>query len=195
MKQRLKQEDPQGYIELEDQMIQKQESALKNQKEQLENLKASITQANSEPEEEAKRLIEDKNLLIETIKNELQLARNRYEQGNQDTQNLINKYTQQLRQQENEIRELKQSFKQFKQKVINQSEFAKIISFKRINQYELGGLFIGELSIHNKIIRIYQGDITNLVTDVIVSSDDNYLTMGGGVSYKIRSKSTLHPDQ
>jgi O-acetyl-ADP-ribose deacetylase (regulator of RNase III) len=46
--------------------------------------------------------------------------------------------------------------------------------------------FLGEFLVHNKLIKIYQGDITNLVTDVIVSSDDNYLRMGGGVSQRIR---------
>jgi len=62
---------------------------------------------------------------------------------------------------------------------------AKNFTFQRINQYESGGLFIGEFSIHERIIKLYQGDITNLVTDVIVSSDDNLLTMSGGVSMKI----------
>jgi WD40 repeat protein len=46
--------------------------------------------------------------------------------------------------------------------------------------------FLGEFLVRDKLVRIYQGDITNLVTDVIVSSDDNYLTMGGGVSARIR---------
>jgi len=46
--------------------------------------------------------------------------------------------------------------------------------------------FLGEFLVHDKLLRIYQGDITNLVTDVIVSSDDNYLTMSGGVSARIR---------
>lgn len=49
------------------------------------------------------------------------------------------------------------------------------------------GLFIGELIVNERSIRIYQGDITNLVTDIIVSSDDNYLSMGGGVSFRIGS--------
>jgi len=46
--------------------------------------------------------------------------------------------------------------------------------------------FLGEFLVRDKLVKIYQGDITNLVTDVIVSSDDNYLTMGGGVSARIR---------
>jgi WD40 repeat protein len=46
--------------------------------------------------------------------------------------------------------------------------------------------FLGEFLVHDKLVKIYQGDITNLVTDVIVSSDDNYLNMGGGVSGRIR---------
>jgi O-acetyl-ADP-ribose deacetylase (regulator of RNase III) len=48
------------------------------------------------------------------------------------------------------------------------------------------GSFLGEFFIRDKTVRIYQGDITNLVTDVIVSSDGTYLKMNGGVSYRIR---------
>ncbi len=51
---------------------------------------------------------------------------------------------------------------------------------------EPGEGFLGEFFICEKAVRIYQGDITNLVTHAIVSSDDNYLTMSGGVSYRIR---------
>jgi len=47
--------------------------------------------------------------------------------------------------------------------------------------------FLGEFFVHDKLVRIYQGDITNLVCDVIVSADDNYLTIGGGVLGKFRS--------
>ncbi|MBE9126743.1 MULTISPECIES: macro domain-containing protein [unclassified Coleofasciculus] len=46
--------------------------------------------------------------------------------------------------------------------------------------------FLGEFAVNNKLIRIYQGDITNLAADVIVSSDDTYLSMRGGVSRRIR---------
>jgi O-acetyl-ADP-ribose deacetylase (regulator of RNase III) len=45
--------------------------------------------------------------------------------------------------------------------------------------------FLGELMVNEKFIRIYQGDITQLVTDAIVSSDDTYIQMSGGVSRRI----------
>jgi len=51
---------------------------------------------------------------------------------------------------------------------------------------EAGDGFLGEFLVHDKLVRIYQGDITNLVTDVIVSSDDNYPKMNGALSWKIR---------
>lgn len=37
----------------------------------------------------------------------------------------------------------------------------------------------------NKTIEIIHGDIASVKADVIVSSDDNYISMGGGVSYAI----------
>lgn len=40
--------------------------------------------------------------------------------------------------------------------------------------------------INNSTLRVIFGDITKSTTDVIVSSDDAYLTMGGGVSKAIR---------
>jgi O-acetyl-ADP-ribose deacetylase (regulator of RNase III) len=51
---------------------------------------------------------------------------------------------------------------------------------------EAGEGFLGEFLVHDKLVRIYQGDITNLVTDVIVSSDDTYLKMSGTLSWRIR---------
>ena len=41
-------------------------------------------------------------------------------------------------------------------------------------------------SINNSTLRVIFGDITTSTTDVIVSSDDAFLTMGGGVSKAIR---------
>lgn len=41
-------------------------------------------------------------------------------------------------------------------------------------------------AINNSTLRVIFGDITTSTTDVIVSSDDAYLTMGGGVSKAIR---------
>ncbi len=52
------------------------------------------------------------------------------------------------------------------------------------NQSEEG--FIGEFLVHDKLVRIYQGDITNLATDVIVSSDDTHLKMKGALPWRIR---------
>ncbi|MEW6491876.1 MAG: AAA-like domain-containing protein [Cyanobacteriota bacterium] len=63
---------------------------------------------------------------------------------------------------------------------VAQQGLAPIISKKS------GDGFLGEFLVYDKLVKIYQGDITNLVTDVIVSSDDNYLIMGGGVSRRIR---------
>jgi WD40 repeat protein len=51
---------------------------------------------------------------------------------------------------------------------------------------ESGKGFLGEFIVNEKLIRIYHGDITDLVTDVIVSSDDTYIQMNGGVSQRIR---------
>lgn len=51
---------------------------------------------------------------------------------------------------------------------------------------EAGEGFLGEFLVHDKVVRIYQGDITNLVTDVIVSSDNTYLKMKGALRRRIQ---------
>ncbi len=47
--------------------------------------------------------------------------------------------------------------------------------------------FLGEMLVSNKLIRIYRGDITNLVVDVIVTSNDTRLRMNGSISERVRS--------
>lgn len=49
------------------------------------------------------------------------------------------------------------------------------MSISRISEYQLS----------KTILRIIYSDITKLKADVLVSSDDNYLSMGGGVSYAL----------
>ena len=44
-----------------------------------------------------------------------------------------------------------------------------------------------DYKINNTTFRVTYGNITQLVTDVVVSSDDNYLSMGGGVSLALLS--------
>jgi O-acetyl-ADP-ribose deacetylase (regulator of RNase III) len=46
--------------------------------------------------------------------------------------------------------------------------------------------FLDEFLVNEKLVRIYHGDITDLVTDAMVSSDDTYIQMSGGVSWRIR---------
>ena len=45
---------------------------------------------------------------------------------------------------------------------------------------------LAEIPAKTRLIKIYYGDITNLKVDVIVSSDDRRLKMGGGVARRIR---------
>ncbi len=113
-KLRLKKEDPKAYVALEEQLIQGRLHALKAQKENLENLKSTIVLADSEPEKEAEKLIQDKNQLIQTLQNELELARNR--QSSERTQKVVDEYTVQLRRQEDEIRELRKLIEDFRKK-------------------------------------------------------------------------------
>ena len=44
---------------------------------------------------------------------------------------------------------------------------------------------VADYKLNNSVLRVTYGDITGIRADAIVSSDDNHLTMGGGVSYAI----------
>ncbi|MDJ1185175.1 SUMF1/EgtB/PvdO family nonheme iron enzyme [Roseofilum casamattae] len=69
-----------------------------------------------------------------------------------------------------------------------ESSSSTAVTFRKLDREDRwGGSFIGELEVSGKSIALYQGDITNLTADVIVSSDDKFLSMRGGVSRKIRS--------
>lgn len=46
--------------------------------------------------------------------------------------------------------------------------------------------FLEEFVLNKKLLRIYQGDITNLIVDIIVTSDNRYLTMNGMIGRRIR---------
>ncbi|MEQ9238827.1 MAG: AAA-like domain-containing protein [Coleofasciculus sp. E2-BRE-01] len=45
--------------------------------------------------------------------------------------------------------------------------------------------FLGEFTVNHTFVRVYHGDMTNLVTDVMVSSDDTNLKMNGALSWRI----------
>ena len=70
--------------------------------------------------------------------------------------------------------------------VVNSQKTMNRVPLISAQDRNLNSNFLYESMIHNCWLRIYLGDITDLVVDVIVSSDDIYLTMGGGVSAKIR---------
>lgn len=45
-----------------------------------------------------------------------------------------------------------------------------------------------DYKLNNSVFRVTYGDITEIAADAVVSSDDNYISMGGGVSEAIRLK-------
>ena len=61
----------------------------------------------------------------------------------------------------------------------------KLVTIRQNSLIQEG--FLGDFSVNGKLIRVFQGDITNLVADVIVTFDNNYLTMRSPPSAKIRA--------
>ena len=80
---------------------------------------------------------------------------------------------------------LKKLFRKFRDKTLDQLEFGRQIQTQRISQFESGGSIISKVIYKNVAIKVFNGNITKLPVDVVVSSDDSHLTMGGGVSKAI----------
>ena len=69
-----------------------------------------------------------------------------------------------------------------------ESSSSTAVTFTKLDRADRwGGSFIGELEVLGKSIALYHGDLTNVTADIIVSSDDQFLRMIGGVSGQIRS--------
>ncbi len=67
--------------------------------------------------------------------------------------------------------------------------FATASADGTVHLWDLSEKYLAQWNTHQGTvwsIRIYQGDITNLVTDVIVSSDDTYLKMNGALHRRIQ---------
>jgi O-acetyl-ADP-ribose deacetylase (regulator of RNase III) len=134
--------------------------------------------------EAAKQLVQNKEQLIRTLQEELNLARRRSSEAPEEMEDIIDDYNRSLSNQERLKEEIKQVLVDFRKDRFSQMDISKLLDSNEINSST--DRFLGGFFIENKVIRIYQGDITKLATDVIVSSDDSYLTMAGGVSRRIR---------
>jgi len=188
LKEKLKKDNPSEYLKITEQQIERDKISLQNKVEQIEFLKKSLEKADVEPIDEAEKLVDYQNKSIEILKAELELAKNKSDSENKEKMLFaIDHYNDLLDKKEKERKELGNALNEYRNEKITKSDLAKLIKYQKINQFELGGLILGKFTIKNANIKIYQGDITRLLTDVIVSSDDNYLTMGGGVSRSIRS--------
>jgi O-acetyl-ADP-ribose deacetylase (regulator of RNase III) len=136
--------------------------------------------------EAAKQLIYNKEQLIQALQDEIDLAHQIKSKNHEEIQTIINEYKHSLKLQEKFKRDLDKLLIDIRKERVYKSDLTKLFDFQELTTYNSEEKFLDKFIIHNKTIGIYQGDITNLVVDVIVSSDDNYLTMGGGVSNRIR---------
>lgn len=94
-------------------------------------------------------------------------------------------YYQSLQYHQTQKEELHKAIIDFKQNKLSISNLSQLVNSQNLYQGESQETFLGEFSLLGRRIKFYLGDITNLNTDVIVSSDDTYLSMDGGVSYRI----------
>lgn len=190
LKEKLKRENPKEYIELTAQEIDLDRIGLEERTKKLESLRNSVSDSENSPETEAQKTIDYQEKVIKTLKNELALVEEKYRNDrHENLENAFNFYKSRLEKKELEKRELEEDLKQFRNNKISKDDFIKRLQYQRINQLESGGIVLGKIEYNQIDITFYSGNITNLKTDVIVSSDDNYLTMGGGVSMAINQAS------
>lgn len=188
LREKLKKENPERYIEFEEQNILREQGSIERQLLELNELRGSLERTTDQPKREAEDLLHFKKSLIDTLKDELELARASYEEDNKRSEQVVAQYQRELARQEALREELASSLKKFEARGLSKMDFARLVSYEKITQYETGGETLGAFTVRDATIKIYQGDITNLIVDAVVSSDDNYLTMGGGVSMRIANR-------
>jgi len=155
--------------------------------EQLEQIQNSVAKAKHAPEQEAEELLQMKDKVISTLEEELELARAGNDRDQQNMERVVEDYSQALRNQELLRQELTKALQDFRAQTISRDELSNVVTYQKLSQYESGGLLLGQFLVRDRLVKIYEGDITDMTADVMVSSDDNYLSMGGGVSKRIRT--------
>ena len=147
--------------------------------------KPLIFRTKEEIEKEAIEIIGSKDNIIDRLDKELEVIKRNVSENKENTERMIAEYKHELEQQKKLKEEMSLAAKKFKENAISSEDFNRMIAYQEIEQDDSSGFFTGQFKIEKKMLRIYQGDITDLAVDVIVSSDDTHLSMGGGVSQRI----------
>jgi O-acetyl-ADP-ribose deacetylase (regulator of RNase III) len=137
--------------------------------------------------EAAKRLIQYNDKLIQNLQGEIKLSYQEVSQNYQAIDKVIEGYDRSLNKQKALKAKLNEALVDLQQNKLSISSFTGLVNSTNFREKEVHEGFLGQFLVEKSVIKIYRGSITNLTTDVIVSSDDNYLTMGGGVSRSIVS--------
>ena len=116
----------------------------------------------------------------------MKLAEKRLSHDQNKLNHIVVQYENSLKEQQKFKEHIIKKLEEFKNANISRQDFSNIILHHEIEEYEIGGLFTDEIIINNKMIKIFNGDLTSLSVDVIVSSDNNYLYMDGDLASKIR---------
>jgi O-acetyl-ADP-ribose deacetylase (regulator of RNase III) len=125
---------------------------------------------------------------MQSLREELAKARRFYSADAGRLQEALAEYDQLLANQERLHGELLTLLREAEQGHVPPDDLLRVVAYQRIAQYEDAGLALGTLIVAQGELFVRQGAITGIVADVLVSPDDNYLTMRHGAARRIREQ-------
>ncbi|MCK4413111.1 MAG: macro domain-containing protein [Candidatus Eisenbacteria sp.] len=186
--ERLKREDPAAYLELERLRMDGDQRALELQRGELERIWQEVVRAREDPVRAAEEMIRFKEESMQSLRDELAKARRFYNRDQDKLQAALAEYDQLLANQESVHSELRALLLDAERGQVPPDDLLRVVTFQKIGQYEDAGLTLGTLAVGEGQILVRQGAVTGVVADVLVSSDDNYLTMSSGSARCIREQ-------
>jgi len=187
--ERLKREDPSGYLDFERLRIEAAQRDLEMQRGNLERLWQEFARVRAQPEKTAAEVIAQKQQMIGALQDELAKARRFYTTEPEKLQATLAGYDRLLGQQEQVRDELQSMLVDLENHRVSRDDLVRVVLYQKLAQHTGGGnIVVGKLAIGEGQILVHHGEITSIAADAIVSSDNNYLTMSDGVARRIRDR-------
>lgn len=189
IREELKQNNPERFIELEEQDLEQQLKSLHQRKQELHVLKETVDKSNTQPDKEAAALIAENAKVIANIHQEIERTKQKTTDDPKELDKMITSYENNLLTQQEKQEQLVVQLEQYKRGHLPAQVLHRQVTNRRIQQYEkASGTILKELVVNQKIIKIYHGSVAHLTTDVIVSPADTHLSMVMGEALQIRKK-------
>ncbi|MFH1144996.1 MAG: macro domain-containing protein [Candidatus Eisenbacteria bacterium] len=188
MQERLKRENPEAYLDFERLRLEGAQRDLELQRGNLERLWQEFGRVRTQPEKAAAEVIAQKQQVIAALQEELAKTRRFYDQDSEKLQAALAEYDRLLAGHEQVRDEVQALVLELENGQPVRDDLVRIVTYQKIGHHAGSGMKLGRLAVGEGQITIHHAELTSVRADVIVSSDNNYLTMSDGVARKIRDR-------